>query len=231
MNKSDSIADLANALRMAQKDMPVASKDKSNPFFKSKYAPLEEVLPLAISAMGKHGLSFTQMVSNIDGQSALTTMIMHDSGEWISADQPLVLDKENPQGQGSAITYARRYALMSAIGMVADEDDDGNKASTSVAASPIKFATAKQIDWMRGVASKITGYEHAEELDAWIKDILTVAPQHVPISKVKAAIDKLDEAKASMDADAKVIQEDLHFDDMEVSDDDIKALEDGTLPY
>ena len=129
MNKSENINELAQALLAVQKGMPKAKKTADNPFFKSKYAPLDEVMPLALDTLSKHDIAVSQLVTHIDNQSALETTLMHSSGQFISAVQPLVLDKNNPQGQGSAITYARRYAIMSAIGMVADEDDDGNKSS------------------------------------------------------------------------------------------------------
>lgn len=147
MNRSDTIEELAKALLAVQKEMPKAKKTADNPFFKSKYAPLDEVMPLALETLSKHDIAVSQLVTRIDNQSALETTLMHSSGQFISAVQPLVLDKNNPQGQGSAITYARRYAIMSAIGMVADEDDDGNKASPvtqSKQASPSYPASDKQ---------------------------------------------------------------------------------------
>lgn len=128
MNKSESIKEIATALLAVQKSMPTVGKSATNPFFSSKYAPLEKVMPAAIAALSKNDIAVSQFVSNIEGQSALTTLLMHTSGEWISADQPLLLPKSDPQGQGSAITYARRYGIMSAIGMVADKDDDAETA-------------------------------------------------------------------------------------------------------
>lgn len=132
MDKSESIKEIATALLAVQKEMPTVAKTASNPFFKSKYTPLDKVMPEALKALNKHGISVSQLVSNVEGKNSLTTLLMHSSGEYISGTQPLILAKDDPQGQGSAITYARRYSIMSAIGMVSDDDDDGNKATSGI---------------------------------------------------------------------------------------------------
>jgi hypothetical protein len=79
--------------------------------------------------LNKHGLVYAQFPTNLDGAPALETMLIHaESGEDIAAVMPLVLTKNDPQGYGSALTYARRYALLSILGLVGDEDDDANSA-------------------------------------------------------------------------------------------------------
>lgn len=164
MTQSDSLKELATALCKAQAEMPSADKDGVNPHFRSKFATLANVMQTALPTLTKHGLSVTQFVSNLDGQSAMTTILMHTSGEYISATMPLLLTKNDPQGQGSAISYARRYGLMSAIGMVADEDDDGNAAShaprQATAPEPATFVQKKKIKELLG--AKITAFEQAK---------------------------------------------------------------------
>lgn len=135
--KSESIAELAKALVAVQKEMPKLTKNADNPFFKSKYVDLATVMESMLPILSKNGLAITQFVSHIDGQSSLTTTLIHESGEFMSATMPLLLPKNDPQGQGSAITYARRYGAMSALGIVADEDDDGNKAARSYQQSQV----------------------------------------------------------------------------------------------
>jgi hypothetical protein len=127
--QSTTITKLATALVAVQGEMPALKKTANNPFFKSKYVDLATVMENILPILSKHGIALTQFVSNIDGQSALTTTLVHTSGEYMSAQMPLLLPKNDPQGQGSAITYARRYGAMAALGIVADEDDDGNKAT------------------------------------------------------------------------------------------------------
>lgn len=120
--------EIAPALVAFQADLTPVSKSATNPFFKNKYAPLPEVMEAIQPLLAKHGLAIIQLVTNIDGVSALNTVVLHESGQKLEAIQPLLLTKQDPQAQGSAITYARRYGVMSALGIVADEDDDGNKA-------------------------------------------------------------------------------------------------------
>lgn len=126
------VNELAKALNEFQAEVVTVSKDANNPFFKSKYAPLESIMKAALPVLTKHGLAVTQLIDNIDGNSALTTVLMHVSGQEIRSTMPLILAKEDPQGQGSAITYARRYSYASILGLVIDEDDDGNRATVAV---------------------------------------------------------------------------------------------------
>lgn len=121
---------IAKALIAFQKDIDSVPKTAKNPFFKSSYAPLDEVKKAAQPHLSKNKLAVVQMMAHIDGTPALRTIILHESGESIEDITPLFLDKQNSQGHGSAVTYARRYGFMSALGLVSDEDDDGNKASS-----------------------------------------------------------------------------------------------------
>lgn len=142
MNKSDEIGELAKALNAAQKELGPALKDAANPFFKSKYADLTSVWRAAIEPMGNHGLSVSQVsrvaepyyLSHADGKTEIMlgiimeTVLMHESGQWISGEAFAPLSKFDPQGVGSATTYLRRYGLAAILGIVAD-DDDGNASS------------------------------------------------------------------------------------------------------
>lgn len=131
MNKSDNIADLLAAVVAFQGEMPTIPKTKENPFFKgSKYAPLPEIQQAMQPVMLKHGLAVMQLPQHDDaGHDTLLTVIVHMSGQWISAEMLLHMAKSDAQGQGSAISYARRYALSAALGISADDDDDGNAAT------------------------------------------------------------------------------------------------------
>lgn len=117
------------ALVKAQSEMPTANKDGNNPHFKSKYATLQSVVETCKPILTKHGLAITQTFEpSCDGVSIITTLV-HESGQYISGSLFLKPAKNDPQGYGSAITYGRRYAWAAILGMVADEDDDGNEAS------------------------------------------------------------------------------------------------------
>jgi len=128
VTRSESIAQLAAAMAKAQPAIAPAIKDAANPFFKSKYADLGEVWRVVQAAFAPHGLSVLQVPETAeDGSVTLTTMVLHESGEWIAGTMPVRVVKDDPQGVGSGITYARRYALSAMCGVVA-EDDDGEAA-------------------------------------------------------------------------------------------------------
>ncbi len=96
-----------------------------------------------ISVLTKHGLSIMQLPDNIDGKPALTTIVMHTSGQFQKATTPLLIEKETAQGYGSALTYTRRYGYAAALQIVIDEDDDGNKASAPKTAQTAQTAPKK----------------------------------------------------------------------------------------
>lgn len=131
MNQSESIAELSAALAKAQGAMMGATKDSSNPFFKSKYADLASVWDACRKPLSDNGLSVVQTTEFIPENPDLVcieTILCHSSGQWIKgrlAGKPV---KNDPQGVGSCITYFRRYSLQSMVG-IAPEDDDGNAAS------------------------------------------------------------------------------------------------------
>ncbi|MDD3021832.1 MAG: ERF family protein [Alphaproteobacteria bacterium] len=130
MLKSESIKSIAKALSDFQAEVKNPANSADNPFFKSKYAPLNEILNDVRPLLAKNGLSILQFPSG-DGQNIIvTTTLLHESGEWIESD-PLVLKatKADAQGAGSAITYARRYAVAAILGISSEDDDDGNVAS------------------------------------------------------------------------------------------------------
>jgi hypothetical protein len=129
MNKSDTIGNLAKALALVQSQIKPAVKDSANPFFKSKYADLNSVWDACRDLLALNGLAVTQLNQiTLDGV-IVETVLIHTSGEWISGEMYLPLTKHDAQGVGSAITYGRRYGLAAIVGIVADEDDDGNAAS------------------------------------------------------------------------------------------------------
>lgn len=117
--------ELAKALCKAQAVIQSAIKDTSNPFYNSKYADLASVWDAARKPLTDNGLCVSQVVVSIDGKNYLRTMLIHTSGQHTSSDIPLMLQKQDMQGLGSAITYARRFGLASIAG-ISQEDDDGN---------------------------------------------------------------------------------------------------------
>ena len=143
MKKSKQIEQLAAALCKAQAEMAGAKKTAKNPFFKSTYANLEEVIHCIRQPFADNGLSFMQFPLADEDRAGVETIILHSSGEWISNKLMLKCSKVDPQGMGSAITYARRYGLQAAVGLPS-EDDDGNAATGSPKAKALKGVTATQ---------------------------------------------------------------------------------------
>jgi len=139
-NQSDQINELATALSKAQAVMKGATKDSANPFFKSKYADIASVWEACRAALTENGLSVVQIPNTIssvtlNGESevvtelfVLETTLLHSSGQWMKGVYPIKPIKDDPQGVGGAITYARRYSLAAIVG-IAQEDDDGKAAS------------------------------------------------------------------------------------------------------
>ena len=123
MYSSESINELASALCAAQSQMGGAVKDSANPFFKSSYADLTSVIKAIKQPFADNGLSYTQFpVSNENGVG-VSTCLMHISGQWLEMEYTLPTVKKDPQAYGSAITYARRYALQSIAGIPTADDD------------------------------------------------------------------------------------------------------------
>ena len=122
---------IASALLEVQKACPPLVFDATNPHFKSSYVSLGGLIDTVLPLLNEHGVLLTQApTADPDGNPVLVTFLVHaESGEKIGSSTPLFMGKADAQAHGSAITYARRYALMSMLGLVGDEDDDGTAAS------------------------------------------------------------------------------------------------------
>lgn len=143
MNKSDEIKDLATALSKAQNEFKPIFKTSSNPFYKSSYAALDEVISCTQKALSKNGLAVIQGNEATESGVVITTLLAHTSGQWVESKLTMTPTKNDPQGIGSAITYGRRYALSAILGVASEEDDDANSASTKNESykAPVKSQT------------------------------------------------------------------------------------------
>ena len=133
-NQSEKVAELAKALAKAQSEMSGAIKASVNPHFKSRYADLSAVFDACRAALNKNEIAIVQRVENDPNGVAVSTTLLHSSGEWISDRCWLPVAQKTAQAYGSAITYGRRYGLAALAGVAAEEDDDGNAASAPVPA-------------------------------------------------------------------------------------------------
>jgi len=132
--QSNDIGELAGALAAAQAELPAAIKGSVNPHLRNKYADINSVYTAIREVLPKHGLAVIQTMLPTDGSKAhVRTMLAHKSGQWIAGECVMPLDRQGgAQGMGSAITYARRYSLSAIVGIVTEDDDDGNAAQGRV---------------------------------------------------------------------------------------------------
>ena len=163
MKTSNEINEIAKALSLAQSEMSGATKQSTNPFYKSNYSDLASVMQAISLPFSAHGLCFVQGAEANEQRVSVTTRIIHTSGQWLEATTELPPTKADAQGWGSAITYAKRYGLQALCG-VPSVDDDGQEAVKRVAkpkATPINKKQAEEINLL----IEDTGTDKAEFLN------------------------------------------------------------------
>lgn len=194
--------ELGTALAKAQAEIKAALKDSKNPHFKSSYADLTSVWDACRAALTKNGLSVIQKTDFSEGEVWLETMLLHSSGENITGRYPLRPQQQTPQGYGSALTYARRYSLAAMVGVVADEDDDGNAASAP------RSETIRQVEpprsTMAGRKVEADGVRAARE---WVNSEAIPA---IKACKTAEALNVWHEANAKTLAKLKAVLPDEH---------------------
>lgn len=172
MNRSEEIKELAAALAKFQADVSDPAKSKENSYLKAKYVTLDGLLLSVRPVLAANGLSFLQIPTTTESTVTVTTTLLHESGEWLeSAPFTLPLVKKDPQGVGSAVTYARRYSLSSILGVAWEDDDDGQSNDTNVVTENLRkeienLAGAKNIDGKKvGDYAKVTFNKYFKQLD------------------------------------------------------------------
>lgn len=184
-SRSGSIDALARSFVAAQIRLQPVAKNASNPHFESSFADLASILDAALPILNDCGLALAQFPSNDgNGRLVLRSYLMHESGQYISDEMVLSPAKNDPQGQGSALTYARRYAACAILG-IRTHDDDGNagtvtqepsrrpsqrakataKAGTKQAAPPEQAEEDDPEAWFRA-----NGWDGRADHDAWLND-------------------------------------------------------------
>lgn len=195
------------ALASAQIAMGPALKDSTNPAFKSKYADLASVMAACLPALNSNGIAVFQPTADDEHGRYVQTILAHESGETLECRVPLIIGKNDMQGYGSAVTYARRYGLMSMAG-IAPEDDDGNAAAKSLPVVETRrqeprrdpLPSAAQV-----AAQSLTNADSLDQLSAIWADI----PHSV---KAEASVIKAKDARKA--ALAPVANADLHMDEV-----------------
>jgi hypothetical protein len=167
---------IAAALAAAQAEMGKALKQANNPHFRSKYADLGAVMDACLPALNRNGIALIQPTIDDDGGRYVKTVLLHASGETLECRVPLIVQKNDMQGYGSAVTYARRYGLMCMAG-IAPEDDDGNAAAKAAPSDDVTERPrqqARQPD-MKGAAdhaqAALANADSVEQLEAIYRDL------------------------------------------------------------
>lgn len=192
MNEENKNTKVYAALFKAQQEFTPVWFDCINPHFKTKYASLASCLDSVKKAFNKHGLFLTQKHHNMPNSVGVETIVVHESGESLSSDILYVpVDKQSPQGFGSALTYARRYSLMTFCGIAGEQDDDANMAEEKIKENKeIKTASVqinlekelnKKIDDrilsknlnFKGLTFKEAAHKDPDQFGIFINDILT----------------------------------------------------------
>lgn len=146
MKISEGKSEIFKAIASFRKALKQPLKDADNPFFNSKYVPLENIVEVIDEAIQGTGLSYTQEITFAENKVSVATWIFHESGQYIEYEPFDVMTKKtDAQGQGSAASYGRRYTLSAAFGITSDADDDGNEASNNNASSDKKKRTAPKL--------------------------------------------------------------------------------------
>lgn len=169
MKTSESINELATALAAAQAEMPEVKKLKQGTVrgtnkagasynYSYAYADIADVLKTALPVLSKHGLSIVQPTVFADDIVIVRTRLMHSSGQWLESDYPVCSLTGDHQKMGAALTYARRYALSSFIGVAADEDKDGEAAEQ--VAAPAKKPNGGKV---HAAGVRVPGFSHTGE--------------------------------------------------------------------
>lgn len=206
---------IAAALAAAQSEMGKALKSANNPHFRSKYADLASVMDACLPSLNAHGIAVVQpTIDDESGRYVETVLIHGDSDGELRCRVPLIVQKNDMQGYGSAVTYARRYGLMSMAG-IAPEDDDGNaaaKAAPKDKPEPKREQRQKKAPSgppQEAIDTAKTSLAGADSLDQ-LKAIWSDLPKQVQI--VPDVIQSKDARKAELQAEAehdKAVKDDL----------------------
>lgn len=189
MRSSDSIGDLVAAMAKAAKELkdPGKGRTADTGKYSYTYAGLPDFMPDCRKVLAAHGLILAQ---SVEGAEMVTT-IAHSSGQWLATVYPIRLDSD-PQKQGSAHTYARRYSLLQTLSLAPDDDDDGQAA-----AAPSKWPETDRRYFCAQVGK--AGYAY-EDVAAWCESMGWGRPSGWSRDRLEAFIGRLEPNRAKLDA-------------------------------
>ena len=191
---------IAEALAAAQMEMGRALKESNNPHFRSKYADLGNVMDACLPALNKHGIAVLQPAGEDESGRFIATVLLHSSGEKLDCKIPLIVQKDDMQGYGSAVTYARRYGLMCMAG-IAPDDDDGNAAA--------KAAPRQQQKPANDAAEQAKAYLAEADTLADLADRWGKLPKEA--QRIPAVISAKDARKAALQSNPPITDDEIPY--------------------
>lgn len=212
MEHSESITKIATALLNVQKQVESVEKGSINPHFGNTYADLNTFLHAVRGPLREHGITMIQSPGMQDGWVTVETLLVHQSGEWIKGTAGSPLQKDDPQGVGSGITYLRRYSI-AALLAIPQEDDDGNAASSTKSVNQSRARIPSSSMAANKNTGEITLCPQCEESEVWDNRQKKADGKFKATSPDYACKDKqgcgwafwVDSAKAELDAELKVL--------------------------
>lgn len=193
MKKSETITKIAPALIKFNSEVGKVEKDGSNPFLKNKYATLDKIIEVIRPVLSTNKLAVMQDVISGEGFMTVKTLLIHESGEWFESEGvTLKLQKNDPQGAGAGITYARRYDLSAFLSLNTGEDDDGNSQMTNETETPSENSiTQKQVGELK---LKVMQFAKARnQTDEAVYEVLKISDiEQLDRAQAVSAIKQLD---------------------------------------
>ena len=193
MKMSDSITNLATALAKAQAEIRPAIFDSTNPHFRSKYASLTAVMEACREALSKNQIAVVQGAAVVDGAVAVTTLLLHASGEYISDELTMQFAQATPQQIGSSLSYCRRYSLASLVGITADDDDAEEampKPNSGEPAKDVKITPIKETDSQTRQSSNSQEVQTTNKTEATKSKESKVKRATIRATKIKEIFEK-----------------------------------------
>lgn len=156
MKTSESITNITKAFIKAQKEMRNPEFDKTNSHLRNRYASLAAVRSAVLPALNNNGIAVTQHLHKAESGIVCETILLHESGEWMSSEFLMGVGRGTPQEYGAVATYARRYSLQSIAGVVGEEDDDGEAPSAQADTTELMSDLKRRKDELATAIRKIT---------------------------------------------------------------------------
>jgi len=181
------ISEYSEALVNAIGELSNVAKTAANPYFKSKYAPLDAIIDATRPILLKHGLAISQTPIFMNGTAGVETTILHRGGHSTTTTLLLPLKDQSPQGVGSAITYARRYALAAVLGIASEDDDDGNVSTGLVKQAAKKESIQRNIEESQPERPSVAKVADRKNESPRPAPAATSAWRNVEITNVKVA--------------------------------------------